>query len=167
MSRVVRWILQVFCYALFCSIIMVYSTDPAYTYLAPDQGEIKLAFKHSSQRKEACTKRTQKALMALPPNMRRLQECSRERADVLVEITLNGQRMAQQRFEPPGLHRDGTVFAYSKFPLPVGTHHLTVSMRDSVRKEGFDFSKSAQITLYPGQLLVVGFDDIKNELKFN
>lgn len=167
MPRVVRWILQGVCYALFCLIIMFYSTDPAYTYLAPDQGEIKLAFKHSSQRKEACTNRTQKALMALPPNMRRLKECSRERANVLVEITLDGQRMAQQVFEPPGLHQDGTVFAYSKFPLPVGNHQLTIAMRDSIRKEGFDFSKTAPITIHPGQLLVIGFDDIKNELTFN
>ncbi|MBF0161572.1 MAG: hypothetical protein HQL88_04715 [Magnetococcales bacterium] len=167
MPDFMRWIFQGICYALFCLTILVYSTHPAYTYLSPGQGEMKLAFKHASQRKEACTKRTQEQLLALPPNMRRTQECSRERADVLVEITLDDQHTIQQSFKPPGLHRDGTVFIYSKLPLPAGEHQLTIKMRDSVRSEGFDFSKSAPVTIHPGQLLVVGFDDIHKELTFH
>ncbi|MBF0399651.1 MAG: hypothetical protein HQL80_02075 [Magnetococcales bacterium] len=167
MPDYLRWMLQGVCYALFCSIIMVYSTKPAYTYLPPGQGEIKLAFKHASQRKEACTERTPQQLMALPPNMRRKSECSRERANVVVDIILDDQHMAQQTFGPPGLHRDGTVFVYSKFPLPAGEHQLTVGMRNSAREQGHDFSKSARVTIQPGQLLVVGFDDIKMELTFH
>ena len=58
MPKFLRWIFQGLFYTLFCFVIMFYSTEPEYNYLLPGYGELKLAFKHSTQRKEKCVKYT-------------------------------------------------------------------------------------------------------------
>ncbi|MBF0455844.1 MAG: hypothetical protein HQL72_13645 [Magnetococcales bacterium] len=167
MNKVTRITLQAVAYTLFCALIYFFSTAPAYTYLESDQAEIKLAFKHASKRVHECVKRSRKELMKLPPNMRKTNDCPRERAIVQVTIYLDGKRIADKKFVPPGLHQDATVFAYAKLPLPVGDHVLSVEMRDSARTEGYDYKKEASMSITTGQALVVGFDGVNNELTFS
>lgn len=150
--------LQVVAYGVFCALLLYFSTSPPYHYLKPGQAEVKLAFKHAAKRKEACRKRSQEELMRLAPNMRRPQECSRERAPLLVELLLDGNLAATETFIPPGIHKDGTAYVYAKFPLPAGDHLLTVRMRDSNRTEGFDYAADRKVVLESGQSLVIGLD---------
>jgi hypothetical protein len=166
MNKMIQIPLQIVAYSLFCFIIYFLSTDPAYNYLEEDQAEIKLAFKHASQRVHPCVKRTRKELMKLPPNMRKANECPRERAIVHVVIKLDDKLISREEFVPPGLHQDATVFAYAKLPLPVGDHKLSVEMRDTARTEGYDYQRVDQVSITTGQALVVGFDELKNELTF-
>jgi hypothetical protein len=167
MNNIVRYALQGAAYTVFCFIIFYLSTAPAYNYLEADQAEIKLAFKHASQRLHDCTTLSREELKKLPPNMRKPKSCPRERAIVQVVIHLDGKMIADEKFVPPGLHQDATVFAYSKLPLPAGDHLLTVDMRDSARKQGFDYSKKEHISITPGQALIIGFDSVSKELKFS
>jgi hypothetical protein len=167
MNNIIKIPLQAVAYTAFCIIIYFLSTEPAYHYLESDQAEIKLAFKHASQRVQKCVKRTRKELMKLPPNMRKANDCPRERAIVQVEIILDDKQIAKEEFVPPGLHQDATVFAYSKLPLPVGEHVLFVGMRDSARTEGYDYEIEKHISIKTGQALVVGFDALKNKLTFS
>lgn len=167
MNKFVQIPLQIAAYTFFCLIIFYLSTDPKYNYLNPDQAEIKLAFKHASKRVHDCVKRTSKELLKLPPNMRKANDCPRERALVKVIIKLDDQQIADKVFTPPGLHRDATVFAYDKIPLPVGKHKLAVFMIDSARTEGHDYSKEELIDIKPGQALVVGFDSVNSGLTFS
>ncbi|MBF0194132.1 MAG: hypothetical protein HQL71_06215 [Magnetococcales bacterium] len=166
MNIIVRYALQGAAYTVFCAIIYFLSTAPAYNYLEADQAEIKLAFKHASKRLHDCTKLTRAELKKLPPNMRKPKSCPRERAVVQVIIHLDGKMIADEKFVPPGLHQDATVFAYSKLPLPVGDHLLSVHMRDSGRSEGADYIKEEHISITPGQAVVIGFDSVHKELKF-
>ncbi|MBF0383198.1 MAG: hypothetical protein HQL69_19420 [Magnetococcales bacterium] len=166
MNNIVRYALQGIAYTVFCLIIFYLSTAPAYNYLQPDQAEIKLAFKHASQRLYACKKLTRAELKKLPPNMRKPKDCPRERAIVQVIINLDGKKIADEKFVPPGLHQDATVFAYSKLPLPIGDHVLSVEMRDSGREEGHDYAKQEHISITPGQAVVIGFDSVNQELTF-
>ncbi|MBF0445383.1 MAG: hypothetical protein HQL68_07315 [Magnetococcales bacterium] len=166
MNNIIRYALQGIAYTVFCLIIYFLSTAPAYNYLEADQAEIKLAFKHASQRLHDCTKLTRADLKKLPPNMRKPKSCPRERAIVQVIIYLDGKMISDEKFIPPGLHQDATVFAYSKLPLPAGDHLLSVNMRDSARKEGFDYSKKEQLSINPGQALIIGFDSVSKELIF-
>jgi hypothetical protein len=167
MNKVLRAILQTAAYTLFCAAVYFFSTMPAYNYLNSDQAEIKLAFKHASQRVEPCIKRSRKELLKLPPNMRKANDCPRMRAIVQVRITLDNQVIATEDFIPPGLHQDATVFAYAKLPLPVGNRRLLVEMRDTARTEGYDYSKEEYLDITTGQALVIGFDELKHELTFS
>ena len=166
MNKAIKIVMQALSYTVFCLIIYFLSTQPAYNYLEQDQAEIKLAFKHASQRIKPCIKRTRKELLKLPPNMRKANDCTRERAVVQVKITLDGEVIANKEFIPPGLHQDATVFAYSKLPLPVGNRLLEVSMRDSARTEGYDYHLEKRLNITTGQALVIGFDGISKQLTF-
>lgn len=159
--------IQFTAYALFFAVIYVLSSSPAYHYLQPDQAEVKLAFKHTSLREQECHKRSDEELRKLPPNMRRPQDCPRERAPIYLELLLDDQFLATRTFIPPGLSRDMATHIYAKFSLPAGRHKLTVRMRDRVRAEGFDYVEEAVRDWIPGQGILIGFDESKDGFVIN
>lgn len=163
MNNALRYLMQALFYAAFCGVIYYFSTSPAYQYLGDGQAEIMVAFKHPSKRREACHQRTAAELKDLPPNMRRAQDCPRERAPLVIDVALDGATVAHKEFQAPGIHKDGSVFVNAKFFIPAGSHRLKLQMRDSVR-EGYDFTLEQQIDFRSGQMVVVGFDE--NEAKF-
>ncbi|MEO5352415.1 MAG: hypothetical protein H7835_04295 [Magnetococcus sp. XQGC-1] len=158
MNSAVRYLLQGFCYAAFCGVVYYFSTSPVYQYLGAGEAEILVAFKHPTQRREACHQRTAEELQQLPPNMRRAQDCPRERAPLVLDIALDGRSVLHKEFVSPGIHRDGSIFVYAKFFIPAGAHQLQMQMRDSVR-EGYDYRLERRFDFQPGQMLVVGFDE--------
>ncbi|MEO5363568.1 MAG: hypothetical protein H7838_08095 [Magnetococcus sp. DMHC-8] len=161
MNSAFRYLLQAVFYTLFCSLVYYFSTSPAYQYLDADKAEILVAFKHPTKRKESCHQRTAAELQQLPPNMRRAQDCPRERAPLAIHFTLDGTPVAHKEFVSPGIHKDGAIFVYAKFFIPAGEHRFKVEMRDSVR-EGYDYALEQQLTFRPGQMLVVSFDENKD-----
>ncbi|MBF0180539.1 MAG: hypothetical protein HQM03_11005 [Magnetococcales bacterium] len=161
-----RATIQLTAYLVFFATIYYFSTSPAYHYLQPGQAEVKLAFKHTSQREQECHKRTQEEMMKLPPNMRRPQDCPRQRAPIYIELLLDDRFVATRSFPAPGLSHDMATFVYSKHSLPAGQHKLTVRMRDSIRKEGFDYSGEAVRDWQPGQSIVIGFQKDSEQFTF-
>ncbi|MEO5331906.1 MAG: hypothetical protein H7839_07760 [Magnetococcus sp. YQC-5] len=158
--------IQFTAYALFFGVIYFLSNSPTYHYLQPGQAEVKLAFKHTSQREQECHKRSQEELMKLPPNMRRAQDCPRNRAPIYIELLLDDQFLATKTFISPGLSRDMATFVYAKYSLPAGRHKLTVRMRDSIRPDGFDFSDETVRDWIPGQSIVIGFQKVTEQFTF-
>ncbi|MBF0184765.1 MAG: hypothetical protein HQM06_10310 [Magnetococcales bacterium] len=158
MNSAFRYLMQGVFYAAFCGVVYYFSTSPRYQYLDADKSEIMVAFKHPTKRKEVCHERTAEELQKLPPNMRRPQDCPRERADLSIRFSLDGKEVANKSFVSPGIHRDGSVFVYAKFFIPAGEHRFKVEMRDSVQ-EGYDFTLEQPITFKPGQMLLVSFDE--------
>ena len=148
---------QLIAYAAFAAVVGYFSTQPAYTHLASDKAQIKLSFSHAGAHVSECRKLTQEELDRLPPNMRRPLDCPRERLAVLVELDLDGKLLYQQALPPAGLSSDGASTAYAKFPVIAGTHHLVARLRDSRRKEGFDYEKEATLNLAPQQNLIIDF----------
>ncbi|MBF0096893.1 MAG: hypothetical protein HQM04_01225 [Magnetococcales bacterium] len=158
MKSAFRYLLQALFYTAFCGVIYYFSTAPRYQYLEADKSEIMVAFKHPTKRKAVCHERTAEELQKLPPNMRRPQDCPRERAPLAMRFSLDGQIVAQKTFQSPGIHQDGAVFVYAKFFIPAGDHRFKVEMRDSMQ-EGFDFTLEQPISFKPGQMLLVSFDE--------
>ncbi|MEO5378115.1 MAG: hypothetical protein H7832_10100 [Magnetococcus sp. DMHC-6] len=167
MSKISSILVQCLAYFFFFGVIYYLSTSPAYHYLQPGEAEIKLAFKHASQRQKACHQRTREEMMRLPPNMRRVQDCPRARAPIYIELLLDGAFLAHRSFVSPGLSHDMATFVYTKYSLPAGKHLLTVRMRDSMREEGFDFLGEREVDLIPGQALVIGFAEEQGGFIFN
>ncbi len=163
MNNALRYLMQAICYAAFCAVVFYFSTAPAYQYLDADKAEILMAFKHPTQRQAVCHQRTSEELKALPPNMRRPQDCPRERSPLIIDVSLDGTPVAHQAFVSPGIHKDGAVFVYAKLFIPAGEHRLLVAMRDSMR-EGYDYTLEQPLSFRPGQMLVIGFNE--NEDRF-
>lgn len=158
---VIRYILQAINYSVFMALIWYFSTSPVYRQLADDEAILTISFAHAGEIKEPCIKRTQKELMALPPNMRAPMSCTRERSPIVLEMMLDGKPLYSHTAEAPGLYNDSGVDIYHSAKVSAGQHHLAIRMDDSVLKEGFDHVFEQDVSIKPAQILLIGFDSTK------
>lgn len=148
---------QIVAYTIFMALVGYFSTSPAYTHISPDQAVIKLSFAHYGQIVGECRERTDEELAKLPPNMRVRKECPRERSSIEIELDLNGEPVYRGELKPSGLSRDGMAYVYETFVVSAGPQILDLRMRDDAKTVGFDYVRTAEVMLEPGQLLVIDF----------
>lgn len=158
MLRMIEWTAQALVLALFAGIIGHYSRQPAYRAFDPGSALLAISFSHAGAPATKCRTRTAEELAALPPNMRKLEECPRERVPVYVEVEADDQPLLAYSAPPSGLWNDGESHLYRKFMLPAGTHRVAVGMRDTARTDGFDYQDEFTVDLAPGSVRVVDFD---------
>jgi hypothetical protein len=99
--------------------------------------------------------------MKLPPNMRKPDDCPRERSPVIIEALLDGKVIFNESMQPPGIFKDGSINIYYSSRIPAGKHHFQIKMDDSVRVEGFNHSVTQDVDIKPAQILLVEFDSLK------
>jgi hypothetical protein len=157
-NKPVRYLLQVINYSVFMGMIWYFSTSPAVRLIGDDEARITIAFAHAGQLREACRMLSQEELNKLPPNMRKLDDCPRERSPVTIEALLDGEPIYQAILQPPGLFGDGGVDVFYSSKILAGDHRLSLKMNDSVRVEGFNHSFEQQVSVDPAQILLVGFE---------
>lgn len=148
-------------YTLVALILGYLSASPTWTHMSDDLAVIKISFSHGAERKVPCRKRTPRELMALPPNMRKPMDCSRERLPVYVELAIDGETMVAETLPPMGIARDGQSRIYHAIVISPGAHRLEVGIRDTARTTGFDYELHKSIHLEPRQNLVVDFEGDK------
>jgi len=160
-NKPVRYLLQAFNYSVFMALIWYFATEPSIRILADDEAMITIAFAHAGDLREPCRKLSNEELQELAPNMRKPEECPRERSPVSIEVLLDEQRIYRETFEPPGLFQDGSIDVYYRGKMPAGEHHIEVKMDDSVRKKGFNHSIEKNISIDPAHILLIEFDSVK------
>ncbi|MBI1887323.1 MAG: hypothetical protein HYS19_02980 [Nitrosomonadales bacterium] len=145
-------------YALFFGVIGYFSTWPTYTYLQPDETLIKLSFGHAGQLKEACRERTPEELAKLPMYQRKVTTIcpSRERADVVVELEMDGKQLYHVVLPPTGFAHSGTSNIYRRIPVKAGVHTLKARLKDHIGEE-FNFMHEETVHLVPGRIMVIDF----------
>ena len=152
-----RFLLQAFNYAVFMALIGYFASSPSIRLIADDEAVLTIAFAHAGQLREPCRRLTQAELNQLAPNMRKLEDCPRARSPVTIEALLDDELLFRQSLDPPGLFDDGGVDIYFSGKIPVGSHHLSIRMNDSLRVEGFNHVLEQSIRVSPAQVLLVGF----------
>jgi hypothetical protein len=160
-NKPVRYLLQAFNYSVFMALIWYFATEPSIRILADDEAMITIAFAHAGELREPCRKLSNEELQELAPNMRKPEECPRERSPVLIEVLVDEQRLYAETFDPPGLFRDGSINVYYRTKIPAGEHHVEINMDDSVRKQGFNHSIEKNISIDPAHILLIEFDSVK------
>ena len=100
------------------------------------------------------------ALDALPPNMRKLDDCPRERSPIILEVMLDGETIYNKTMLPPGIFNDGGVNIYFNSKVPAGKHSFKIKMDDSVRKQGFNHILEQDINIDPAHILLVEFEPL-------
>lgn len=151
------YVLQAVSYAAFVAVVGYFSTSPSYRHLPPGEAVVKLSIQHAGQRKEACRERTPEELAKLAPNMRASSVCPRERADVVVEVALDGQPLFAVRAPPAGLSKDGASTVYRRANVPAGEHRIVARLSDTADgRTTFDVDRV--VDLRPGRVLVLDFD---------
>lgn len=157
-NKLLRYLLQAVNYSVFMAIIWYFATAPSVRLIADDEARITIAFAHAGQLREPCRRLSQEELNKLPANMRKIDDCPRERSPVTIEALLDGEPFYSEVLQPPGLFGDGGVDVFYSVKIPAGDHHLSLKMNDSVRIEGFNHSFEQQVSVNPAQILLVGFE---------
>jgi len=89
-SKPLRYLLQAINYSVFMGLIWYFASAPSVRLIAEDEAMITIAFAHAGQLREPCRRLSQEELNKLPPNMRKIDDCPRERSAVTIEALLDG-----------------------------------------------------------------------------
>jgi hypothetical protein len=157
-NKPLRFLLQAFNYSLFMGLVWFFASSPSIRLIAEDEAKLTIAFAHAGQLREPCRMLSQEELNKLAPNMRKIDDCPRERSPVTIEAELDGESVYQASLPPPGLFGDGGVDVFYSAKIPAGEHQLNLKMNDSVRVEGFNHQFARLVTVEPAQILLIGFD---------
>ena len=152
-----RYFLQLAAYAGFAVVVGYFSYWPQYEYAAPEHAVIKISLSHAAERVKPCVKLTPQEVAKLAPNMRRAEECERQRLPLVLELDVDGEAVLQLQAAPSGLWEDGPASIYERFDLPAGAHSISVRMRDSARVDGWDYTRVEEVLLEPGRYLTITF----------
>ena len=156
MKRALRIAAQLLLYVPLMALIGTLSSFPRFSPIAPDQALVQVSVVHAAQRKQPCRERSAAELAKLAPNMRAAQDCPRERADLLVEIELDGKMALRKSIAPAGFQRDGNAALYQRFQVAAGRHRVVARLRD--RADGdFNYVRERTLDLRPGAALVIDF----------
>lgn len=158
MAKPLQYIGQGLFYVLFMGIIGYFSTFPAYTHLPPNETLIKLSFRHAGQHVGACRERTAEEVAQLPSYQRKggTTVCPRGRADVVVELEMDGKQLYHEILRPTGLAHSSTSNIYRRIPVKAGVHTLKARLRDH-DGEDFNYAHEETVNLAPGRILVIDF----------
>jgi hypothetical protein len=157
-NKPLRFLLQAFNYSLFMGLVWFFASSPSIRLIAEDEAKLTIAFAHAGQLREPCRMLSQEELNKLAPNMRKIDDCPRERSPVTIEAELDGASVYKASLPPPGLFGDGGVDVFYSAKIPAGEHQLNLKMNDSVRVEGFNHQFARLVTVEPAQILLIGFD---------
>ena len=139
-------------------LVWYFSTSPAIQIINNDEAMITIAFAHAGELREPCRKLSAEELAQLAPNMRKLEDCPRERSPVTIEAYLDGELFYHKIHQPPGLFGDGGVDIYYSKKITSGRHRLVVLMNDSVLVKGFNHNFDGEVKIDPAHVLLVDFD---------
>ncbi len=148
-------------YGVFAAAVGLLSVWPSYQITAERQAIVSLSLLHAGQRTGDCRALTQEELNELPPNMRKPNECPRERHPVVIELRSGDEMLYRTIAAPTGLWSDGKSIVYQRVVVDAGEHELFVGMNDSNREKGFDYEITRIIDIAPGQNIVVRFDELE------
>ena len=160
-NKFVRYSLQAVNYTIFMALIWYFATSPSVRVIEDDEAMITVAFAHAGETRAKCRKLSQEELMKLPPNMRKPEDCPRERSPIIIEAMLDGKAIYSKTMMPPGIFNDGSVNIFYSSKVPAGKHMFEIKMDDSVRKQGFNYQLMQDINIKPAQILLVEFEPLK------
>ena len=157
MARVYRVIVQVLAYLGFVAVVAYLSASPAYDYANAGMAAIKLSLSHAADRVKPCVRLTPEQIAELAPNMRRAENCERERLPLTVRLEIDGELLAQIEAPPSGLWDDGPASVYERFEVEPGRHRITAKLRQSARPDGWDYEHAEDVTLEAGRYFTITF----------
>lgn len=158
MVKPLQYIGQGLFYALLMGVIGYFSSFPTYTHLPPDETLIKLSFRHAGQIVGECRERSPEELAKLPAYQRKggTTVCPRERADVVVELEMDGKQLYHEVLRASGLAHSSNANIYRRLPVKAGVHTLKARLKDHPGGD-FNYVHEETITLAPGRIMVIDF----------
>jgi hypothetical protein len=166
MSEHRNWIGIAGAFAAFALGIGYFSASPRYQHMAKDQALIRLSVSQPGQAIGECRPLSEAERAARAPNMRKSEECPRQRAPLSIRLVVDGAVIYQDTIPPSGLRRDGSSAAYLRRPVAAGAHRIEAAVSDDATASGYAFLREATVTLEPGQILTIDFDRNRGGILF-
>ena len=158
MAKFLQYIGQGLFYTLFMGVIGYFSSFPKYTHMTQDETLIKLSFRHAGQHVGECRERSPEELAQLPSYQRKggAMVCPRERADVVVELEMDGKQLYHEVLRATGLAHSSNANIYRRITVKAGVHTLKARLRDHPGGD-FNYVREETIALAPGRIMVIDF----------
>jgi hypothetical protein len=153
-------------FALFAAVVGVLSVWPRFHVIDEGMAMVSLSFSHAGLRVRECRHLTQEELNELPPNMRKPDDCPRERLPLRVVFKTGEDILYEAVRRPTGLWKDGSANVYQRLPVESGTRRLFIGMNESGLPGTFDYSLEKEVNLKEGDHLVVEFDETQKTFVF-
>ncbi len=157
--------------------VFIYMLSAAeFSFYAPEDSMLKIAFKHSGKRLEECDeesfllreaeryRRENRESQGVRMDIGLLEKtgCSRERYPVELRLMVDGKVLLDKVYPPVGLRKDGASFIYERFLLESGIHEIEITMKDGKDSPPYVLKKKVE---FPAKkILLVRFDDKKDSL---
>lgn len=155
------WVFRAVLFSAIAVVLGVFSQYPSYQAFPQDKAQVIVSFSLYGARAQPCRELTEKEMADLPANMRRPTICPRPRTPVLIEMKIDGEVALFEWLAPTGFAKDGPAQIFEKFQIPVGSHELTVAIRNTNRPEGYDMIERRTFNLGAREILVVDFREDK------
>lgn len=137
-------------------IVWALSVGPWWSAL-DESPQLVVSLKHPGQVGEDCRQLTEAEQAALPIHMRTTEECERRRADVRVQVDVDGARVLDAAYPPAGLWGDGNSIAIERLPVSAGTHTVAVRLADGLDPEAWGWTETATLEFEPRRRRILTF----------
>jgi hypothetical protein len=154
-----HYLAQALLYGLFFAPIVYFTHLPTYTHVEPDMAILKVAVRHAGAVVGECTPIVGAEYDKLPANMKRPENCPRERSPLQLELILDGETLYRATVPASGLHSDGVSSMHQRFEVPAGQYHLELRMNDDVTISEPNWLLAQDIDLQPAQVMVATFKE--------
>ncbi|MCP4872058.1 MAG: hydrogenase iron-sulfur subunit [Proteobacteria bacterium] len=116
-----------------------------------------VTLKHPGQVGEDCRAVTEQELADTPVHMRRAEICERRRADVRLQVSVDGVLALDTQYEPKGIWGDGNSIALERLAMTPGPHEIAVRLADGLDTEAWGWSDTRTLEFVPRERHVVMF----------
>lgn len=93
-----------------------------------------------------------------PVHMQQDEICERGRADLVVEVDVDGETIHRDTVSPRGIHSDGPAVTLDYLNVDPGTRRVTVRISDDDNEEVWNFQRDFQLHFEESKRQVVLFD---------
>jgi ferredoxin len=143
-------------WAIFMIIVGAFSVGPWWTAASPEP-QLVVTLKHPGQVGEECRQLTAEEKAELPIHMRRDQECERRRADVHIQVDVDGTQVLDATYPPAGLWGDGNSIALETLPVSEGSHRVSVRLADGLDADAWGWSAEETLDFRPRERRILTF----------
>lgn len=119
--------------------------------------ELVISFVHPGEKGEDCHTLSEEEKAKLPVHMRQDRVCERRRADVRLQVWVDGQQALSRSYAPHGIWGDGSSVALERLPLSPGEHRVKVDLSDRLDQNSWPFQDERVVQVEAGRDIVLGF----------
>ncbi len=137
-------------------IIGLLSVGPYRSALSPEP-RLVVSLKHPGQVGEDCRPISAEEKAKMPIHMQQDEICERRRADVHIQVDVDGEQVLDATYEPAGLWGDGNSIAIERLGISEGKHKVTARLADGLDPQAWGWESEQTLEFKPRERHILQF----------